>query len=202
MRNQSSDVFLGRQPILNRQRQVVAYELLFRSSADSFCAGVTDDALATACVVTGAFHTIGIRTVVGGCRAFINLDAEWLLSSKVETLPKEQVVLELLETVQIDEQILRRCRALKQKGYRLALDDFFRYVSAYEPLLEFVDIVKVDVSRLDTASLSTLVQRLRLSPAKLLAEKVDTLQQARQCVALGFDLYQGFFFGQPAVLTA
>jgi c-di-GMP-related signal transduction protein len=202
MRSQSSDIFLGRQSILDRQRNVVAYELLFRSSPDQTEACVTDDALATACVVTGAFRKVGIRTVVGGSRAFVNLNAEWLLSGRVEMLPKDQVVLEILETVDVDAQLVRRCRALKEKGYRLALDDFFRYGETFEPLLEIVDIVKVDVSRLDTASLSTLVQRLKLWPARLLAEKVDTLEQAGQCFALGFDFYQGFFYGRPVVLTA
>jgi c-di-GMP-related signal transduction protein len=202
MQIQSSDVFLGRQPILNRQRHVVAYELLFRSSADQAEARIIDDALATACVVNGAFRKIGIRTVVGESQAFVNLDAEWLLSGEVEKLPKDKVVLEILETVDIDEQIVQRCRALKTIGYRLALDDFVRYSETYEPLLEIVDVVKIDVLRLDPNSLSKLVDRLRLWPARLLAEKVNTVERARQCLALGFDLYQGFFYGRPVVLTA
>jgi len=197
----SSDLFLGRQPILDRRRNVVAYELLFRASAGDSDACVADDALATACVVSAAFDRIGIRTVVNGARAFVNLDAEWLLSRRVEALPKDQVVLEILETVEIDAQILRRCRALKAKGYRLALDDFTRYCEDWEPLLDIVDIVKIDVKQLDTAALTSLVQRLRLRPVRLLAEKVDTMARARQCLALGFDLFQGFLYGRPAVLA-
>ena len=197
----SSDLFLGRQPILDRWRNVVAYELLFRASAGDSDACGADDALATACVVGAAFDRIGIRTVVNGARAFVNLDAEWLLSRRVEALPKDQVVLEILETVEIDAQILRRCRALKAKGYRLALDDFTRYCEDWEPLLDIVDIVKIDVKQLDTAALTSLVQRLRLRPVRLLAEKVDTMARARQCLALGFDLFQGFLYGRPAVLA-
>ena len=195
MRPQSSDIFLGRQPILDRQRQIVAYELLFRSSANQAEACIIDEAGATAAIITGAFRKMGIGTVVGGARGFVNLDAEYLMSSRVETLPNEQVVLEILETVEIDAKLMRRCRALKEKGYRLALDDFFRYSETYEPLLEIVDIVKIDVLRLDTASLATLVQRLRLWPARLLAEKVDSPEHTRQCLALGFDWYQGFVYG-------
>lgn len=202
MRTNSSDAFLGRQPILDRTGNVVAYELLFRSSAEQTEAHISDDALATAHVVNHAFHDIGIHTVVGESKAFVNLDAESLLSGMVEKLPKDQVVLEILETVDIDGQIVRRCEALKAKGYSLALDDFFRFSEAYEPLLEIVDVVKIDVLRLDTASLSKFVQRFNLWPARLLAEKVDTLERARQCLALGFDLFQGFFFGRPVVLVA
>lgn len=202
VRTKCHDIFLARQPIRDRERRVVAYELLFRSSAYGTEAHVSDDAVATAGVVARAFHDIGLCTVVGKSSAFVNLNAESLMSGMIETLPKNQVVLEVLETVDIDEQIVRRCRALKEKGYRLALDDFFRYSEAYDPLLEIADIVKIDVLQLDPASLSELVKRLKLWPAKLLAEKVDTRERVRQCLALGFDLFQGFFFDRPVVLAA
>lgn len=202
MRPRSSEIFLGRQPILDRQRQVVGYELLYRAAACHAEACFTDNARATACVVTRAFGDIGIRTVVGRSPAFVNLNAEWLLSRRTEMLPKDQVMLEILETVDIDDQLVRRCRALKATGYRLALDDVFHYNEAYEPLLEIVDVVKIDVLRLDPASLGELVRRLRLWPARLLGEKVDTVERVRQCLGLGFDLFQGFFYGRPVVLGA
>lgn len=202
MATRSSDMFLARQPIVDRQRRLVAYELLFRNGSDGNRARVDDDALATAGVVQRAFGDLGIRTVVGGARAFVNLDAEWLLGSAVQRLPGPQVVLEILETVCIDAQLVERCRVLKALGYLLALDDFFHYNEAYEPLLAVVDIVKIDVLQLDSAALGALVRRLQLWPTRLLAEKVDTAERAAQCMALGFDLFQGFFFGRPAILDA
>jgi c-di-GMP-related signal transduction protein len=104
--------------------------------------------------------------------------------------------------VDIDDELVRRRRELKGLGYRLALDDFSSCSEAHEPLLEIVDIVKVDIPLLDRTSLAALVHRLRLWPARLLAEKVDTRARARQCLALGFDLFQGFLFARPVVLTA
>jgi c-di-GMP-related signal transduction protein len=199
------DVFLGRQPILNRCGQVVAHELLFRSAPDQTEAHVTDDAIATAHVIAHAFSAIGIRTVVGGSRAFVNLDAELLLSRLVERLPQDRVVFEILETVEVDDRLVRRCRALKARGYRFALDDLCGLTEGQEPLLDIVDIVdivKIDVLRLDPASLERLVRRLRYWPAKLLAEKVETPIRARLCLALGFDLFQGFLYGRPKILTA
>lgn len=201
MRSQSN-IFLGRQPIVDRAGRVVAYELLFRAAAGQTEVHIEDNALATASVVTRAFRQIGIQTVVGGCRAFVNVDAEMLLGGLVETLPQRQVVLEILESVEVDERLLRRCRALKDKGYRFALDDFVGYSEAYEPLLDIVDVVKIDVLQLDSAALSALVRRLKLRPVRLLAEKVETRAQARLCRAIGIDLYQGYLYGRPAVLAA
>jgi EAL and modified HD-GYP domain-containing signal transduction protein len=193
---------VGRQPILNRERYVVAYELLYRSSTGQTEACVKDDAAATTCVVTRAFRDIGIGTVAGGCAAFVNVDAEWLLSPKTETLPTSHVVLELLETVDLDDRVVRRCQALKARGFRLALDDVSSYSETYEPLREIVDVVKIDVSRLDLGSLTKLAERLRSWPAKLLAEKIDTVPRLRQCLGLGFELFQGFLCGRPVVLGA
>lgn len=201
MHTRTLEIFLGRQPILDRKRKVVAYELLFRSSRDEREAHVTDDALATARVVTRAFHDFGIYTVVGKAMAFVNLDAESLLSAMIETLPRDRVVLELLETIEIDRHIVRRCRELKAKGYRLALDDFTRYDESYEPLLDIVDIVKVDMLALDARSLAELVHLLKPWHRRLLAEKVESLRRARQCLALGFEFFQGFFFSRPAILA-
>lgn len=200
MLQRASEVFLGRQPILDRRRNIVAYELLFRSGpVDEALFG--DGAAATDQVIRQAFRQAGIRTLVGDRPAFVNVDAPTLLGAGVEALPREQVVIELLETIVIDDAIVARCRDLKAQGFRLALDDIVRCEAAHEPLLDLVDIVKIDVLQLDPERLATLVRRLRRWPPRLLAEKVETLQGARACLDLGFSLFQGFYFGRPATLT-
>lgn len=196
-----TDVFLARQPILDRQRKVVAYELLFRDD-ESGQAQIRDDAEATAQLIAHAFTRLGLRSVIGGSAGFVNVDVETLMSPRIERLPRERVVLELLETVEINDDIVDRCAELKHLGYRLALDDFCAIADQHEPLLEIVDIVKIDVLQLDQRMLEQLVERLRLYPAKLLAEKVDSLERARHCLDLGFDLFQGFLFSRPTLLAA
>lgn len=202
MRFATTELFLGRQPIIDRLGQMIAYELLYRTTDHRLNAHVADEAEATAHVIRRAFREIGVNTVLGTCEGFINVDAEMLIGRDIERLPKHRVVLEILESVTLDERIIRRCRELKHKGFRLALDDFVAYDADYEPLLEIADIVKIDVLQLDRAALTDLVRRLRLYPAQLLAEKVETHERARQCLALGFDLFQGFLFGRPALLAA
>ncbi len=192
---------LGRQPILDRERRVVAYELLFREAGENE-AHIADPAAATAHVIGCAFGGGAMSAVLGPYQAFINVDAQSLMSDGIESLPRDHAVLELLETVTITDAVIRRCRALKAKGYRLALDDFAHYSEEYDPLLDLVDIVKIDVLLLDRVALMDLVRRIKQWPAKLLAEKVASLAQARQCQSLGFDFFQGFYFGRPVTLTA
>lgn len=196
----TQDVFLGRQPILDRDQRIVAYELLFRS-ANTASASVSDDMRATASVIHHAFSEMGVQTVLGTQPGFINVSADMLLSDLVELLPREQVVLELLETIVVTEAVVERCRALKLMGFALALDDFV-YDDTYLPLLALVDIVKVDLLLHTQDELRAAVGQLKQWPVKLLAEKVDSAEQAAYCQALGFDLFQGYYFARPSVLSA
>jgi c-di-GMP-related signal transduction protein len=192
--------WLGRQPILDRTSATVAYELLFRSG-DANRASITDGRMATARVISHAFGELGLAQVLGDCRGFVNFDAELLMSDTVELLPPERTVIEILETVPITPLVVERCRELRERGFSFALDDMVQLDGTHAPLLPLIDIVKIDISHVASGELETLVARLRrVGPVKLVAEKVDTIEQALQCRALGFDLFQGYFFARPRII--
>lgn len=190
--------FLGRQPILDRQQNIFGYELLFRS-ADTSSAEVTDYTFASASVISDAMAGFGFREVLGRHQGFINVDSELLMSDTLELLPKGQVVLELLEMIEVNKAVVERCRDLKAKGFSLALDDHV-YAPAFEPLYGIIDIIKVDVTLSTPLSLPEIVRQLQCLPPKLLAEKVETVEQFHQCRNLGFEFFQGYFFALPVVL--
>ena len=192
-------IFLGRQPILDRGQRVIGYELLFRDG-ETEEAQVVNDVGATASVFQFAFGELGVGAVLGSGLGFVNLPTEVLLSDVVECLPADQVVLELLETVVVDDEVVARCAELKELGYRLALDDF-SYDPRYDELLDLVDVVKIDVAMYPGAALDAVVALLRRWPVQLLAEKVDSPELAERCHALGFELFQGYYFARPTVLT-
>jgi EAL and modified HD-GYP domain-containing signal transduction protein len=194
------ELFLGRQPIFDRSLQVYAYELLFRSENGHY-ARVHDDHDASATVIHHVFNKLGVNRVLGDYRGFINLNASLLKSPVIEHLPPERVVLEILETVPVDAGMVARCRALKEQGFVLALDDFTGHEAAFEPLLPLIDIVKVDLQHVGPERLPITTERLRRWPAMLLAEKVHHREQARQCMDLGYDLFQGYYLGKPHLLT-
>lgn len=194
------DIFLGRQPILDRDQNIVAYELLFRSTGQSTGANITDDLTASAHVITHAFSELGIARVLGDKKGFINISADLLLSDMIELLPQDKVVIELLETIQVDGQIISRCQELKAMGFSLALDDFSGDPQ-FEPLLDIVEVVKFDLPQMGQEALEKQVAYIKRWPVKLLAEKVEDIDQAVQCKGLGFDLFQGYYFARPVVLS-
>jgi len=196
-RVQATPFVLGRQPILDRAGDTVAYELLFRSPDGGAFPG---DRLATASVITHAFSELGLEAVLGNCRGYVNFDAETLHSELPEALPSDRIRLEILETVEITPELVARCDELHRQGFRFALDDVTRLEESHEPLLPLVDVIKVDVQEVPPDELGSIVRAVQRSGIQLLAEKVDSPEQAAQCRRLGFDLFQGYFFARPVLL--
>ena len=192
------DFFLARQPILDREQGLFAYELLFRS-AFTGPANVTDDSLATATVMANAAE-LGLHTVVGDALAFFNVDIVVLESDFVRFLPPEKVVLEILETVEITPALIARVSELAQLGFKFALDDVVAATGPINQLLPKIDIIKVDIRGLPSTALAALAAELKQSGKKLLAEKVETLEEFEHCVALGFDYFQGYYFAKPDIM--
>jgi EAL and modified HD-GYP domain-containing signal transduction protein len=196
----ADQLFLGRQPILDREQRLFAYELLFRSGSRNF-ADVADGVAATSTVIANAFSELGFVDALGSYRGFINVDLEFLFNDVIELLPPQSVVLEILETVPPTEGVIERCRTLKEAGFTLALDDVIQVTPQYAGLLDLVDIIKVDIQPLSRIELMQLVMKLKPMGKQLLAEKVDSREQMEQCLKLGFSLFQGYYFAKPVILT-
>lgn len=201
MNTPDEEIYIGRQPILNRKQELVAYELLFRSSRQKNAAEISDNLVATAKVISHAFVDLGVEQALGPYKGFINCDENILLSDMLEALPHDKIVLEVLETVEVTPEIVERCRALKQIGFTLALDDFITYEDKFKPLLELVEIVKVDLLPLNSTSLTAVTQSLKKWKLQLLAEKVDSREQADFCNTLGYDYFQGYYFAKPTIIA-
>lgn len=195
------EVFLGRQPILDREQQLVAYELLFRSSHVNAAGVFEDDSLATATVIANAFTQLSIGDALGPYRGFINVDHNLLFCELIEVLPTENVVLEILESVQPTPEVLERCAQLRDMGFTLAIDDVIDDKPEYRPLLDLAEIIKIDVLQVPADQLLPLVKKLKPLGKRLLAEKVETREQMLRCCEMGFDLFQGYYFAQPTVIA-
>jgi EAL and modified HD-GYP domain-containing signal transduction protein len=196
----SDEFFLARQPILGRDQRLFAFELLFRAAGEHEDAQLTDGAAATAAVISHASQ-LGMEEVVGEQLAFVNVDEVVLMSDFVRFLPSHKVILEILETVKPTQQLLARVAELKALGFKFALDDVVEHSADIDRLIQVVDMVKVDLKGLDRDALALLAASLKGTGKKLLAEKVETQEEFRLCLELGFDYFQGYYFARPAILS-
>ncbi len=195
----SDDFFLARQPILSRDQHLVAFELLFRT-AGACDANVTDQAAATASVISHASQ-LGMEQVVGERLAFVNVDEVVLMSDFVRFLPHDKVILEILETVVATPALIARVTELKALGFKFALDDVVADSDDVRKLIGLVDVIKIDLQGVAPSALPALTLKFKDSHKKLLAEKVETLEEFNHCLSLGFEYFQGYYFARPVILS-
>ncbi|MGD0585122.1 MAG: HDOD domain-containing protein [Oryzomonas sp.] len=194
------DYMIGRQAIVGKSEEIVAYELLFRSTSSEESADVEDDVIATSHTILNTISCFGTKAIMGRHRGFINVDSDLLMSDALEILPPALFGIELLESIAITPDVINRCRELKTKGYILALDDHTYDSRCIELYNGVVTVIKIDVLDADLDRIPSLMERFRPYPLKLLAEKVDSRETYLECLRLGFDLFQGYIFSQPAIM--
>lgn len=193
-----SSIHVARQPILDANRRVFGYELLYREGAfDAACLAVGD--IAGSRVITDAMLGMGLEHLTPGALAFINFTRRLLLSGAAHLLPKECVVLELREDVAVDAELIDACRDLQQQGYTFALDDFVPGSGA-EALLPFASYVKLDV--LGAPVWRTAARRLRAPNRRIVAERVERSDTVFDAQRAGCTLFQGYYFCRPLTRSA
>lgn len=192
------DVFVGRQPILGPNLKTIGYEVLYRNcevDSANFC----DEGVATAQVLLNTYLDIGLEHVVGSHLAFLNIPKQFLLERHCEALPKNRVVLEILENIEPSPVVIDAIASLSQQGYTIALDDFI-FDDRFRPFLDLADIVKIDVLGKSEQQLQQEARQLRNYRVRLLAEKVESRETFEICKQLGFFYFQGFFFYHPDIV--
>jgi len=193
------NVYLARQPIFNRKKEVVAYELLFRSSESNAFDG-SDSTIATLQVIKNSFSLFGLESIVGNKKAFLNFDENLLKSGLVEIFKAEFVAIEILETVELTEEVVESIKNIKAKGYEIALDDF-EYDDKYASVMEYIDYIKVDFVNTKGIDRKNVISNLNNSKLKFLAEKVETEEEFNYALECGYSYFQGYFFCKPIIIA-
>lgn len=191
-------LFIARQPIYNRDKGVMGYELLYRNNSINQ-ANFSDADHASCETILNSFMHIGIDNIVGSALAFINLPREFIVNDSLTPMFKEQAVLEILEDIEPDEKAIRGIQRLKSEGYRIALDDFI-FREELIPFVELADYIKIDVNELTQSEIETQFNKLKPYSAALVAEKVESHEMYQFCYDLNFDYFQGYFFCYPEML--
>lgn len=191
---------LARQGIYDKEGSIQAYELLYRNG-DVLTANVDNlnsfsGDTATSSVITQLFANLDMNAIIGDKPAYINFTHNHLVQQIPRLLPNNRIVIEVLETVVIDQQLIKSLTELSEQGYKIALDDFI-YRAEATPLIEIADIIKIDVLNFNKDQIHQQLKPLKHFKGQLLAEKIEDKLQFTNCVDLGFDYFQGFFLNKP-----
>lgn len=199
--NGSADkVFIARQPIFDVEQKLFGYELLYRGSFNNSY-DAADGTSATLAVVREAFLVLGTQ-LTGTNKTFINFNLDLLKKKLPLTLRPETTVIEILENVAVDSTVVELCRELKGAGYTIALDDFDPANEDARALVDLADIIKVDFRQSGTAERAGILKSHSGKKVEFLAEKVETLEEFFEARAIGYLYFQGYFFGEPQIVSA
>lgn len=187
--------FIARQPILDLNKRLYGYELLYRGASSNLL-GMVSGEQATASLLSSAFLTGDIEIISNNRLCFINFTKDLLEKNLPLNFPKSKIVVEILEDIEPTDEMISVCRNLKENGYTLALDDFV-YHRKFEPLLKLVKIVKIDIRLTPLNTLVRTLNHLKHHQVKLLAEKVETQSEFVLANRMGFSYFQGYFFCKP-----
>ena len=207
------DYFLARQPIFKKDLSVYAYELLFRNNPnENNCTLKSNESIpnisnydtgdqATSNVLINSYLAADFDSFSHGKKVFINFTKNLIIDESPMIFPIRSLVVELLETISPDSVLIEKCKNLKKKGYTLALDDYVHERDKENPLIDIVDILKVDFLDNSKQEISHIAQLYKNKPIKLLAEKVESAEILQFAINEGFEYFQGYFFSKPTMVS-
>ncbi|MCY6484176.1 HDOD domain-containing protein [Clostridium aestuarii] len=193
------EIFMARQPILDKNMKVYAYELLYRSSLENF-SKIDEADEATMSVLNNSLLLLRNNNKVSSKKYFINFTKNLIIKEMPFLFPSENIVVEILEDIVPDKDFLDVCKLLKKQNYILALDDFvldYKYLE----LIKIVDIIKVDFILTSKEERMEIVKRYKKYGVQFLAEKVETKEEFEEAINFGYSYFQGFFFSKPVVMV-
>lgn len=202
--NMNDRIFVGRQPILDLDGAIYAYEILFRSAGKNY-ADVTDNLSATSSVLLHLLQNFGIETLLGTRKGFINIDESVIEQDIIGLLPAGKTVLEILETTKITDRLVEKIKEYRKNDYSFALDDFVftgKNTENFRPIFNDMSFIKVDIRASTKMQIIKSINAYKGSNIKLLAEKVETREEFEFCRNAGFEYFQGYYFAKPLIVSA
>ena len=190
--------YVARQPIFNVNREVYAYELLFRVGEDNCFPDIPPDE-ATSKILTSTHLSLGIEEITGDKKAFINFHRDTLMFRFPTSLDANKVVIEIVETVNVDDALVAACKHIRGLGYPIALDDYDMH-GKWEAFMPFTSVVKIDITEIAHDKIPALVERFKANKMKLVAEKIETYEEFHKFKEMGFDYFQGYFLARPEIV--
>jgi len=194
-------VYIGRQPILDQNSELCAYEILYRNSQKS--ASINDDRHASAAVINSVLNKFGTKTLLGDRRAFVKIDEKFLMHDLIFSIPKEFFVFSFFATIEMSEKVVERIEQLHSKGYILSINDISldeNTLLRYKEVLPFIDYVKINFNVYDVHGEKGICEGFKKHNITIIATKIEDAKTYKHAREYGCDWYQGYFFSKPQIL--
>jgi len=192
------NTYIARQAILNEKSETIGYELLFRDSPDNKFPEIEHDVASSKLIIQNHLHG-DIKTISMGKLAFINFTENCLIHKFPLIFHKDSIVIELVGHDKPTKKLLKIIKFYSEEGYKIALTEY-DLAPHWDVLFPYIDIVKVDIEKINTKRLLPAVRRMKPFNVAIAAEKVETRNQQQTLAEVGFNYFQGYFYHQPEMI--
>ncbi|MDY0121185.1 MAG: EAL domain-containing protein [Sulfurimonas sp.] len=196
------NVYIARQPIMDKEEQIFAYELLYRDVEQK--SSVEDGRYATASVINNLLNKFGTQAILGGRKAFVKIDQKFLMNDLIFSVPKEFFIFSLLESIEMDERVYERIEQLYYKGYELCLNDTtcsLEYLKSYQAAFGFFKYVKINIpAHLPASDMRECIAGLKKEGLAVIGTRIEEKSHQQVAKELGCEYFQGFFFAKPNII--
>ena len=196
-------IYLGRQPILDDNSKIRAYEVFYRNSYKK--SDIHGDRQASTSVITNILNRFGRKEVLGERRAFVKIDEKFLLSDLIFSVPSQFFVFTLLESIEMSERVVERIQKLYEKNYALVINDMKldqSKMDKYRVIFDYLSFVKIDFSQSLAYGLEYLILELKSYDVRVIGTKIENPKSYNMARKVGCDWFQGYFFSKPTILEA
>lgn len=194
----SQEIFLARQPIIDSHLSVMGYEILFDDKNTDDHNDIDADTSSEG--LLNSLIDIGLKEIIGDSQAFIPISGEHVLGKRPIPTELEHVSMQILDGVVATDVLIKTIKELKHnKHYSVALSEF-HYDDSKKELVELVDYVKLNISKLNDQVLEEQIRQLKNFDVKIIADQIETQEDFERCKEMGCDYFQGFFLYTPRII--
>jgi len=197
------NVYLGRQPILDDNGKIFAYEILYRDNKKDN--SIDDNRYASALVINSVLNKFGTRSLLGNRRAFVKIDEKFLLHDIIFSIPNEFFVFCIFEDIELNERVVERIQQLHQKGYILAINDTILHqdtIKKYTPVFKELSYIKIDLDNDKEVDADTqnMISLLKQNDIQVIGSKIEDASHYQKAKEFGCELFEGYFFAKPNIV--
>jgi c-di-GMP-related signal transduction protein len=151
--------------------------------------------------LSNTFFSFGLNEILAGKPGLVNFTRDLIVQKTPLLFPKEHIIIEVLEDIGPEPEVIQSLKEFRKQGFKIALDDFV-YDPKFDSMISLSSMIKFDIMATPLDTLEPIIAAIKANHnTTLLAEKVETHREFEQAKEMGFNLFQGYFFSKPEILS-
>jgi len=194
---------ISKQKIFDTKHNVYAYELKFKNDENQEI-DLSTNIKETAQLIISSISNDELNNLLGReTQAFINVNEHIFSRELLDVLDNERFILNISNSINLTENIVKKIIQYRKRGFRLCVTNFdssAKMIMKFHILFNYIDLIKMDIMTSEQNNLKKIIKRFKGSRIKLIAQNIETKDEFKKCLQMGFDYFQGYYLDKPEII--